>query len=96
MQLTRATKSCQPIVRMYGATDTICSATVDRFCCDRMKTAWKNLYIGFGNRDNPRLNQNQDVNVYELRFSRGDTVSFFPVAIDFCPFCGEAIEIADG
>lgn len=59
------------------------------FCCDEMKTEWFYLF-GFGEKHSMDLNENKSVNIYYPVFD-GDDFDLIP--INFCPFCGEKIEI---
>ena len=61
------------------------------FCCDEMKEAWNDRFIGFGEFES-LLNHNSDVNIYHcLPYPEGAV--FDEMAIKHCPFCGAKIEV---
>lgn len=68
-------------------------AIVRIFCCDNMEDAWDDKYVGFGEFDT-LLNKNDNVNIYKCNPWPEDAV-WEECAINFCPFCGERIEIID-
>jgi hypothetical protein len=61
------------------------------FCCDKMRVEW-DILIGFGLKGHPRTSS-REVNLFGLhQFSTGTII---PVITDiqFCPWCGEDIEV---
>ena len=92
MHLIR-TKKLDWTAERYGNPYT---AKVDRFCCDRMEEAWgEHNRVGFGAIDWTRLETHDGVYLYYFEHAYVDDVVLGSSPIDFCPFCGEAIEIGD-
>lgn len=61
-------------------------------CCSAMRQAWDDRAIHFGEFDS-MLNKNANVNIYTCApYPEGAVWAEYAIA--FCPFCGEAIQIA--
>jgi hypothetical protein len=60
------------------------------FCCTAMERKWGRV-IGFGAKD-CKASTSRDVNLHSLRPQVSGAVVEH-VAVNFCPFCGERIEI---
>jgi hypothetical protein len=61
------------------------------FCCEGMRGHWGTM-IGFGARNAPR-STDREVNVWtRIEQARG-LFTWGLVAVNHCPFCGEAVEI---
>lgn len=65
--------------------------TVINYCCEEMKFAWEDCFIGFGEFDRT-LNTNEDVNIYSCHSYPGGTC-WDELAINYCPFCAKKIVI---
>jgi hypothetical protein len=65
------------------------------FCCEEMEDAWKSRdrFIGFGEFDG-MLNKDCNVNIYHCSPWPEGAV-WDEMAIRFCPFCAEPIEIEE-
>lgn len=61
------------------------------FCCDDMESAWGQGFVGFGEADG-FLNKNKNVNVFRC-YPYPEGAVFEEIAIRFCPFCAEKIEV---
>lgn len=61
------------------------------FCCIGMCRWWGRL-IGFGARSHP-VSTNREVNLFTDRPQPDGSPVLVMVPIDFCPFCGEIIEV---
>jgi len=60
------------------------------FCCKALELKWSRV-IGFGAKC-CKASTNRDVNLYALRPQANGAVVEH-IAVNFCPFCGERIEI---
>jgi hypothetical protein len=64
------------------------------FCCDEMEKAWGDHFVHFGELDALLGNLNGDVNIYHCSpYPEG--AAWSEMAIRFCPFCAEPIEILE-
>ena len=61
-----------------------------RFCCEGMSEHW-GLLIGFGVLGHPR-STDRAVNLYAVVTQASGASLLGMTPVDFCPFCGEAIE----
>ncbi len=60
------------------------------FCCDAMRQQWGRL-LGFGTRD-CSASTSREVCLYASRPQANGTSMLELVTVDYCPFCGEAVE----
>lgn len=95
MQIKRVTKRYTKDVSVYapaGSVEKVIGAPAE-FCCEEMAEAWKEKFISFGEYDGI-LNKDGNVNIYHCSpYPEG--ACWGELAIKFCPFCGEEIEIVD-
>jgi len=70
-----------------------------KYCCPKMKEAWGEQwpnpkFIGFGEYD-PTFgrNKNINVNIFHCTPYYSDEAEWIEMAIKYCPFCKEEIEI---
>lgn len=63
------------------------------FCCDEMENAWSDDFIKFGEFDS-NLNRDENVNISKC-YPYPEGAVWHEMAIKFCPFCAEIIEIKD-
>mgnify|MGYP000468811137 CR=1 FL=1 len=63
-----------------------------QFCCDDMKEAWDDDFIGFGEKFDSILNYDHCVNIYKCHpYPEG--ACWITMGIKYCPFCREEIKI---
>src|SRR3990167_3738963 len=66
-------------------------ANITEFCCLRLEKAWNADAVGFGEA-NSSYGEQGGVNIYHCSpYPEGAVWDEYP--IDFCPFCGIAIEV---
>ncbi len=62
-----------------------------RFCCSDMRDKW-DIRIGFGLRGHPR-SSSREVNIFSLLPRSNGAVYWDITEINYCPWCGEVIEV---
>jgi len=65
------------------------------FCCEELKKAWGNNFIGLADYENKELVRNKEtvsINIYKCsQYPEGAV--WDDTRIQFCPFCGKEIEV---
>jgi hypothetical protein len=66
-----------------------------QFCCDEMKEAWENDFVGladYSNKTSVRSKTEVEVNIYKC-YPYPEGAAWDGMEIEFCPFCGKEIEL---
>jgi hypothetical protein len=82
---------CNAIREKNSSYTTTRQAEVE-FCCEEMKEAWNDRFIGFGEFDSYPINRIVDVCVYRC-FAYPEGAFYNEMPLKYCPFCAEEIKI---